>query len=561
MNEHASAARDTNTADRSSRWRPRLGVGVLTLLVAAFIIGVDNQAFWSELSGDTGLSLTHRLGFAAATAVFLIGALSFLMSLFAFRFVYKPFLVALLVLAAFISYFMTTYGSVIDDTMIINTLDTDSAEAAGLFSWALVGHMLLFGALPALAVIAVRIQRRRLLRQAVFRILFALTTLVVALTALGVKYKDFSLVLRDNRELRMYINPTYAIFSAFKVATRTVKTRNIPLQTIGVDARRTAAADQRGHRKVMIFVVGETTRAADWGLDGYKRHTTPELAKLGVLNFPDAHSCGTSTAVSVPCMFSADGREQFDESTAAHTENLLDVLQRAGVSVRWEENQAGGCKGVCARVPTKKMRVLRIPGVCGEDRCLDAIFLHGLAKTIDQTQGDMLIVMHTMGSHGPNYYRRYPKAFRVFSPECRSNRPQDCSAGQLTNSYDNTVRYVDAILARLIGALKKQAPGADTALMYLSDHGESLGENGLYLHGFPYMIAPSAQTHIPMIAWLSPGFVRDSGLQTACLRQQTRSRVSQDNVFDTVMGLMDVRAGVYDRGEDIFAPCRTSNGR
>lgn len=543
---------------RAAGWRPRLGVPALTVLVALFIIGVDNVAFWRRLAHDAQISGRHHLDFGIAVAVFLVAALSFLLSLFAFRFLYKPFLVVVLLLASVISYFMMTYGIVVNDTMITNTLDTDLGEASGLFNLTLVWHVLLTGVLPALAVAALDLRRYRFLRQTLSRIVFALVMLGIAGGAIALEYKDFALTLRQNRELRLYINPTYAIYSAYKLASQAARTGDIPLHRIGLDAHRTATAASRGHRKIMIFVVGETTRAANWGMDGYRRNTTPDLEQESVINFTDAHSCGTSTAVSVPCMFSPRDRKHFDRDTARHSENLLDVLQRAGVTVRWEENQAGGCKGVCARVPTRNMRTLNIPGICGDGHCLDAVFLKHLADRIERTRGDVLIVMHTMGSHGPDYYRRYPDRFKIYTPICHSNRPQDCSTSQLINSYDNTVRYVDHILASLIAVLKRESGPhkADTALMYLSDHGESLGENGLYLHGFPYLIAPREQTHIPMIAWFSPGFLQDSHLQPACMRAQAARRVGQNNVFDTVMALMDVRAGLYDPKEDIFAPCR-----
>lgn len=163
-----------------------------------------------------------------------------------------------------------------------------------------------------------------------------------------------------------------------------------------------------------------------------------------------------------------------------------------------------------------------------------------------------------MGSHGPAYDRRYPPRFGHFTPTCPSNRPQDCSRQALINSYDNTVRYTDHVLASLIDALALLCGRADTALLYLSDHGESLGEHGLYLHGFPMMVAPSEQTHIPMVAWFSGGFLRDSGLDRGCIAAAARERVSQDNLFDSVLGLMDVQADIYDRGRDLFAGCRAA---
>ncbi|MES1924756.1 phosphoethanolamine--lipid A transferase [Salinisphaera sp. T31B1] len=540
----------------TARFRPRIGVHAFTLLVALFIVAVDNREFWQQLDAAAHLTEISNWPFAIAVAVFLVAALSFLMSLFAWRYLYKPFVIGLLLIASVVAYFMTTYGVVIDDTMLANTVETDSAEAAGLFSLALVWHLLITGVLPVVIVLWVRLDYRPFWRALAWRLVFALIMLGVAGGAIGAQYKSFSLVLRQNRDLRMFINPTYAIYSASQFLTRSAEAENIPLKHIGQDATRTSAAGSRARRKILIVVVGETTRAANWGLNGYERDTTPELAVRGVLNFGDAHSCGTSTSVSVPCMFSPLTRKNYDEYEARHSENLLDVLARAGVAVHWQENQAGGCKGVCERVPTENMRARRIEGVCDADHCLDEVFLHGLSASLDDGKGDLVIVMHTMGSHGPAYYERYPKDFAVFGPECRSNRPADCSRAELVNSYDNTVRYVDHIVASLIDKLKTRADAADTALIYLSDHGESLGENGLYLHGFPYMVAPSEQTHIPMVAWLSPGFMRDSGLAPACLARATGERVSQDNLFDTVLGLMDVQATVYDPAEDLFANCR-----
>lgn len=534
---------------------------MLTLLVAIFIIAFDNRAFWHELASVSQVGSTGGLGFAVATAVFLVCALALLMSVFAFRWLYKPFLIGLLLIAAVVGYFMQTYGVVIDDTMILNTVDTDTDEARGLFNFALVWHILLLGVLPAALVAWVRIERAIWWRQALVRMGFALAMIACAVTALASHYKDFSLTLREHRELRMYINPTYAIYSAFAVAHGRAEAADAPLVRIGSNAHRSPAAEQRSRRKIMLLVVGETSRAANWGLNGYRRQTTPELAAIpGLVNFPDAHACGTSTAVSVPCMFSAEPRPDFDTDAAAHTENLLDVLKRAGVTVRWEENQAGGCKGVCDRVPTKNMRALRIPGVCGDGHCLDAVFLHGLADRIDATSGDLLLVMHTMGSHGPSYYRRYPEAFRRYTPTCDSNRPQDCSSQALTNSYDNTIGYVDHVVAALIGVLKNREADADTALLYLSDHGESLGEHGIYLHGFPYALAPTQQTHIPMVLWLSARWRSDTGLSLTCLKHTASKRTGHDHVFSTIMAMMDVRAAPYDPELDMLAACRRDSG-
>lgn len=541
------------------RLRPRLGVPALTVLVSAFIIAFDNIAFWHELASVSRVGEPNGWLFTAATAIFLVSALALMMSAFAFRWLYKPFLIALLFIAALIGYFMQTYGVVVDDTMVINALETDAGEVQGLLSPALLWHMILFWVLPSAFIVWVRIKRAVWWRQTLARVALAVVLAIATFGSLYWQYKDFALTLRTHRELRMYINPTYAIYSAAKVLNDTIASADHSLVKIGLDAHRTPGAAKRDRRKVMIFVVGETTRAANWGLNGYKRNTTPELAALDhILNFPNAWSCGTSTAISVPCMFSMSVRGNFDVQEASYTENLLDVLKHAGVNVIWLENQAGGCKGVCARVPTVQMRKRRIPGVCTEEYCHDAVFLYGLKERIKATHGDLLLVMHTMGSHGPKYFERYPERFRVYTPTCETNRPQQCSTQSLINTYDNTVRYVDHVLASLIAKLK-DLDHVDAALWYSSDHGESLGEHGIYLHGFPYVIAPDVQKHIPMVIWLSQNFVQDSGMTWACMKNQTNQRVGHDNIFSTVMAMMDVASEVYDPGLDIFAPCRAQS--
>lgn len=376
------------SSGRTPGWRrrPTLDPSCLVLLVALFIVAVDNRVFWRHLTAVAQLGDPAHLGFGLAVGLFLVAALSFLLSLFAWRFLTRPFLATLLMVASIIGYFMNTYGVVVDDTMLANVLQTDEGEAAGLFNAALVWYVLLTGVLPSLALVWVRLRYWPFWRMALVRFAFAASALAIAGGAVGVYYKDFSLILRENRDLRLFINPTYAIYSAAEYLTQSAAANELPLKRIGLDAARTPAAKARERRKVMILVVGETTRAANWGLTGYRRQTTPELAAREVVNFPDAQACGTSTAVSVPCMFSPLTRENYDGYDARHSENLLDVLARAGVTVRWEENQAGGCKGVCARVPTRDMRRMVIPGVCGDGHCLDAVFQQDLKRRIAATR-------------------------------------------------------------------------------------------------------------------------------------------------------------------------------
>ena len=257
-------------------------------------------------------------------------------------------------------------------------------------------------------------------------------------------------------------------------------------------------------------------------------------------------------------MFSNFGRQAYD-ARSANYQGLLDVSQHAGLAVLWLDNQSG-CKGVCDRVPHADTSQLNIPGLCDGGECLDEMMLQGLDEPIaalpaERRARGVVVVMHQMGSHGPAYYKRSPPAFKKFLPECSDNALQSCEREALVNAYDNSIAYTDHVLASAIQWLKDREDRSAPALLYLSDHGESLGENNLYLHGMPYAIAPDVQKRVPWITWLSPAFEQRSRVATACLKQQLDAPISHDNYFHSVLGLLDVRTGVYRPALDIYARC------
>jgi lipid A ethanolaminephosphotransferase len=198
-------------------------------------------------------------------------------------------------------------------------------------------------------------------------------------------------------------------------------------------------------------------------------------------------------------MFSFGGRENFDRGAADTTENVLDVLSRAGVSILWRDNNSSS-KGVADRVTFEDFRSPQVNPECDVE-CRDVGMLHDLQAYIDAQDGDILIVLHQMGNHGPAYYKRYPKDFEKFMPVCESEELSLCTDEQIGNSYDNAILYTDYFLAQVIALLKANTPRFETAMLYIGDHGESLGENGLYQHGMPYVLAPHEQTAVPMIVW------------------------------------------------------------
>jgi lipid A ethanolaminephosphotransferase len=303
---------------------------------------------------------------------------------------------------------------------------------------------------------------------------------------------------------------------------------------------------------VAILVLGETARADNFSLNGYYRDTNPMLSREDVISFSNFYSCGTSTAVSVPCMFSHFGEKGYSESKARQSENLLDVLTHAGIRVLWRDNNSG-CKGVCGRVEFENMENLNKTEFCSESGCFDEIMLQGLQSYLDNLDQDAFIVLHQKGSHGPAYYLRYPEPFKVFTPVCESSRLDQCPRQEIVNAYDNSILYTDYFLYKVIVFLKTNSDRFYTAMIYVSDHGESLGENNIYLHGLPYHFAPAEQTHVPFILWLSKGFEETYGIDKTRLLKISDDRHSHDDLFDSVLGLLNIRTKEYDAGQDLFA--------
>ena len=331
------------------------------------------------------------------------------------------------------------------------------------------------------------------------------------------------------------------------------------VEPFGTDAKRGLSWTTPTRRSVTVLVIGETARAANFSLNGYARETNPQLGKVpGLINFPRVMSCGTATAQSVPCRFSGAGRANTSSDISLRREGLLHMLQRAGFEVTWRENQAG-CKGVCKNIPTEVTTDAKLIPFYNNGESNDAILLQGLEEKIANATGDSVIVLHMMGSHGPAYYKRYPAEFEKFTPVCASSQFSRCTSEEIINAYDNTIAYTDHVLAELAGALQRlDAKGHPASMIYVSDHGESLGEKNIYLHGMPYAIAPEAQKHVPMVMWLSPAFQTTFGLDTGCLAGHAKGEFSHDNFFHSVLGLLDIATSTYDTALDIFAPCRTS---
>ena len=537
----------TRTLADGHWWRPRVSTEALAALASAWLALALNGPLWGAVQAGSG---SLRVLLSLGVAVFALHALLF--GLLCWGRLARPLLALLLLVSAFAHWYMSRYAVVLDPEMIRNVLHTDLAESRELVSGRMLLHALLLGVLPAVAVLLTRPLpalgwRRGLLRRAGFLLAMAL----LAAGALGVSSQGVFSLMRSDPALRYRITPGNYIVSLVRVL-KPSKTRG-PLQVVGAAARRPPEALARRPR-LLVLVVGETVRGDHWGLNGYVRQTTPELAARGVVNFPDVTACGTSTEVSLPCMFSPFGRERYDRDAIRGHESLLDVAARAGVGVLWRDNQSG-CKGICNRLHSETMGPADAPALCADGRCFDEILLSGLQARIDAVPGDALIVLHMLGNHGPNYFERYPPQFERWTPVCRSAELGRCTRQEIVNAYDNAILYSDAVLGRLIDLLAQQR-GHDAAMLYVSDHGESLGEYGLFLHGAPYAIAPKPQLHVPMTLWMSPAFVAGDRLDPACLRDAAKRPASHDHLFSTVLGVFDVRTSVYRPERDLLGGCR-----
>ena len=537
----------------------------LALLLGLWMALAGNLPLWRALWALPEHGGARGLLFSLAIAIWIAAALTALLSLVSWPWVFKPMALLLLLAAAMASAFMLQYGVVIDSTMMANVVNTDVREVRDLVSWPLVGSLLLIAGAPAWWLLRQPVLRLGFWAQAWRNTLGVCAGILVVLAVTIAAYQDLASLMRNHKHVRYLVNPLNVLYGGGKLLAEQLPQVRNDLQIIGLDAKLGASYAAQARPPLLVLVVGETARAANFSLGGYARATNPQLAQLraagNLTYFSAVRSCGTNTQASVPCMFSHLGKTGYEDSRQAH-ENLLDVLQRAGLAVLWLDNQSG-CKGLCARVNQALTRTLEDPALCAGGECFDEIMQKDLDQRIAAldpaaVSRGVVVVMHQMGSHGPAYYRRSPPAFKKFLPECASNVLQNCPREQLVNAYDNTILYTDHVLASTVRWLEKKSQDgkADTALLFVSDHGESLGENNLYLHGLPYALAPAYQTHVPMLTWLSPPMQQRLRLQMNCLQSKSAEPLSHDNLFHSVLGLLDVQTSLYQARLDLFASCR-----
>ena len=541
----------------SLRKLPTVSANQLLMLTVAYLALTQNLSFFSAVLN----SLPKPLGaqewrILASTVYALFTLLTLAMAGLCWPRAQKPALVIFVLIAAVSSYFMHSFGTVIDKAMIANALNTDRKEAGDLLSFDFFAHVLLLGVLPAWIISRVPLHFERFsieLRRRMALVGALLGGLIIILFS---QYNTLSFWGRENRDVRMYVNPTAPMYAVKETIMDLLpKGPPEPIRVVAADAVRKGSPDAKP--LLVVLVVGETARAANFGIDGYARNTTPRLSAIPeLINYPHFESCGTATLESVPCIFSRLNQSEFSRKKARGEENLLDIVTRTGVTVIWRDNNAG-CMGACVRTGMISFESENDPKLCANGECHDDILLKDFDTVLPKAAGSAtFLVLHQKGSHGPAYFKRYPESARVFKPDCRIESVQRCTREEVVNAYDNTIVYTDSMLANLIDQLRARQDSVNSVMIFVSDHGESLGENGIYLHGLPRRLAPDEQIHIPMMAWFSAQTPAALNLNIACVKAASSKPGSHDNLFDSILNLLSIRTAAYKPEQDLFAACQ-----
>lgn len=528
-----------------------LNINTIVILFAIYFAAVFNhpiiQKFY-QLS-DSSLSLY------AISHILMISAFTIIFSLIAWPYLFKTILIPLTISSALAFYASIKYNIMFDYTMMENIFETNSGEAYSYCNISSILSFIVLGLLPTLFLLRVKITYNNNVLKMLFvkAVVLFTSMLIIGLIAVFY-YKDYASIGRNNSYLNKMINPAHA-YNTYKYIKRHYLNKPMPYLTLGKDAKLISVANNKP--TLMIFVVGETARSKNIAYNGYPRNTNPYTQGMGIISFRDVASCGTATAVSLPCLFSNMNRSDYNRERAVNQDNVLDVINHAGVDVHWIDND-GGDKGVAQNLVFSEVNKQENSELCDKHSCYDEALLRDLPNLIAQKPNEnKLFALHLTGSHGPTYYQRYPKDKTLFAPACEKSDIENCTDAEIVNVYDNTIAYTDYVLAQAITLLKSYEDQYNIALVYLSDHGESLGENGLYLHGTPYVVAPDEQTHVPWFMWASDDYFVNKGINKACLQQKAlNDSVSHDNLFHTLLGFYGVETEQKNANLDIIGSCK-----
>lgn len=518
-----------------------VNIEVYSILYMLYTLLAFNGIFFEKI-----YSLRQSEMFTVGTFFVLWAVLTVCGLILFWKWTVKPLSVFFLILNSGVFYFVKNYHIAIDEEMLRNVLQTNPHETAELLNFTLFFYILALGGIPAFIICRLNFTETSKIKQRGGLLVLCLLLFAAIIVP---NSKDVAQFVRNNKPVKYSLIPVNYIGAVSSTIKHNMRT-NHEFTPIGTNSHFTKYWNN-DKPLLIVFVVGETARAANFSLDGYTRDTNAPLKPFSsnIINFENAVSCGTSTAVSVPCMFAKDNRTEFNNGSQDYTENVLDIFSKNGWRVVWLENNSD-CKGVCTRVETYS------PCPTGAGTCFDSVLTEEMKKQLAQPEQNTVLVMHQAGSHGPTYYKRYPQEFGIFKPVCNTEKLNECTKEEIVNTYDNTILYTSQNLADILALLQNDYPQYNSVLFYVSDHGESLGEYNVYLHSAPYVIAPKEQKHIPFFMWADDSTLSSLRIDKHCLNTAKNEAISQDSVFHTLLGIGGISAEEYKQQLDLANKCK-----
>lgn len=530
---------------------------ILSLLLAIYFGTILNITVFHKLFLILSSLDKVKLGLVFCVPILFVTVLNIIFSVVTIKYIEKPIIIFWLISSSIVSYQMFYYGVVFDSEMFVNIFETNMGESWSFINLHILCWVTIFGLLPAYLVLKSKITHETFFKELSCKIISICLSLGILCIIYILYYKDISSIGRNNRHLRTVLVPTYFTYGFTKYIKNTYFKFDIPYKELGKDIQ-SIENHRKSKKNLIIIAIGETARSANFQLNGYLRDTNKYTKQYEVVYFKNVTSCGTATAISLPCMFSSLTRKDYNHDIAVRQDNLIDILKRTNTDMSWIDNDSG-CKGVCDHIKNTKLATTKNKW-CDGLYCVDEILFDKAKDKLEKlSDKDTMVFLHLIGSHGPTYYRRYPKQHKLYTPDCSKSDIQNCNHEELVNTYDNTIAYTDYVLFKLIELLKTKNHQWNTSLIYISDHGESLGEYGMYLHGAPYFMAPKEQINIPMLMWFSDDFAYENNIDIMKLSHNAEAKAySHDNFFHSILGLMGAKTDIYDSNLDIFSDTRTS---
>ncbi len=530
----------------------------LNFIVVLFFTLVINSKIWSIYFESNDISSLYDFFQMVCFGLFMYFLLLALSTLFNYPYVQKIALILLTLISVPAMYFSLTYGAQFDVTMLQNLLETDPAEAADLINPSFLMVIIVVGCIPAYLIYKIKSTYQTFFKQLINNILQLVLYFVLSFASAYAYYAELSSFVRNGEpQISNSLLPTALVYSTYKNLIAHHLESKIEKKLLDPNAKILNIEKTEGDKPlVVVVVIGETAREVSFSQkdEGMENVKETLIGRKDSLYFSNFWSCGTNTALSVPCMFSIYSKEEYKRSMNKEFENVAELISRVGYDVVWRNNNSG-CKGICNQLIKDPITLENSKAFHNDGVFYDQALVEDLAERISKKSTDQVLFLHQLGSHGPTYFKRVPKRHKVLQPACESADFSQCENIEIVNAYNNSVLYTKYTLNNAINSLEKLQDDYNILLLYMSDHGESTGKNGMYLHGIPYFMAPDEQTHIPAFIWVSKGFAAQKGIDMQCMKDKQQQRLSHDNLSHTLLGLLNIDTTVYSKSLDLFNGC------